>query len=154
LTDEADEAKPATSETLRNAQEGRVTMLTTDKVVRFTPKSGHTPISATPRATAMIERIVREHGPVAIYQSGGCCDGSLPLCLLADELGQGPNDVLLGDVEGVPFYIDAEQYERWREPEFLLDVVSGAPEGFSLGLRDAHFVTRSLSGEACQLRAA
>ena len=109
-------------------------MLTTDNVVRFMPKPGHTPISATPQASAMIERIVRKHGPVAIYQSGGCCDGSLPLCLLADDLGRGPNDVLLGDLDGVPFYIDAEQYERWREPEFLLDVAAGAPEGFSLGL--------------------
>jgi len=102
----------------------------------------------------MVKRLVGEHGPVAIYQSGGCCDGSLPLCLLADELGQGPNDVLLGEVEGVPFYIDAEQYQRWGEPEFLLDVADGAPEGFSLGLPDAHFITLSLSGEACQLRAA
>jgi uncharacterized protein len=129
-------------------------MLSTDNVIRCTAPAAHTPISATPRAAAMVNRIVGEHGPVAIYQSGGCCDGSLPLCLGADELGQGPNDVLLGDVEGVPFYIDAEQYQRWGEPEFLLDVVSGAPEGFSLGLRDAHFVTLSLSGEACELRAA
>ena len=102
----------------------------------------------------MVRQLVRDHGPVAIYQSGGCCDGSLPLCLLADELGQGPNDVLLGYVEGQPFYIDAEQYERWNEPEFLLDGTDGAPEGFSLGTRDAHFITLSLSGEACQLRAA
>ena len=129
-------------------------MLSTEDVIRFTPPDGHTPISATPRASAMVKRIVSEHGPVAIYQSGGCCDGSLPLCLLADELGPGPNDLLLGDIEGAPFYIDAEQYQRWCEPEFLLDVVSGAPEGFSLGLRDAHFVTLSLSGEACELRAA
>ena len=113
----------------------------------------HTPISATPRATAMVKHLVRDHGPLAIYQSGGCCDGSLPLCLLADELGQGPNDVLLGHVAGVPFYIDREHYERWGEPEFLLDVASGAPEGFSLGQRDAHFVTQSLSGEACKIRA-
>jgi len=126
----------------------------TDNVLRFRGRVGHTPISATPRAAAMVKRIVAEHGPVAIYQSGGCCDGSLPLCLGADELGQGPNDVTLGEVEGVPFYIDAEQYQRWGEPEFLLDVVTGAPEGFSLGLRDAHFVTLSLSGEACQLQAA
>jgi len=112
------------------------------------------PISATPRATAMVERLVREHGPLAIYQSGGCCDGSLPLCLLADELGQGANDVLLGQVAGVPFYIDAEQYERWGRPGFLLDVAAGAPEGFSLGLPDAHFVTLSLSGQACRVRAA
>ena len=63
--------------------------------------------------------------------------------------------MLLGHVAGVPFYIDAEQYERWRRPEFLLDVVRGAPEGFSLGLPDAHFLQRfSLSGEACKLRAA
>jgi uncharacterized protein (DUF779 family) len=69
-------------------------MLSTDNVIRFTPRQGHTPISATPRASAMIERIARKHGPVAIYQSGGCCDGSLPLCLGADELGQGPRDVI------------------------------------------------------------
>jgi uncharacterized protein (DUF779 family) len=129
-------------------------MLTTDDFIRPMAKADHTPFTASAQATEMVRQIVRQHGPVAIYQSGGCCDGSLPLCLLADELGQGPNDVLLGEVEGVPFYIDAEQYERWGEPEFLLDVVSGAPEGFSLGLRDAHFVTRSLSGEACQLKAA
>jgi uncharacterized protein (DUF779 family) len=128
--------------------------ISTDSVVPFPRREGHTPISATPRAIAMVNRIVREHGPVAIYQSGGCCDGSLPLCLGADELGQGPNDVLLGDIEGVPFYIDADQYERWGEPEFLLDAASGAPEGFSYGLRDAHFVTVSLTGEACRLRAA
>ena len=129
-------------------------MLSTDNVIHLAANDEHTPFTATPRAAAMVKRLVGEHGPVAIYQSGGCCDGSLPLCLLADELGQGPNDVLLGEVEGVPFYIDADQYQRWSEPEFLLDVASGAPEGFSLGLRDAHFVTLSLSGEACQLRAA
>jgi uncharacterized protein len=129
-------------------------MLATDNVVRFAPRAGHTPITATPRAAAMVRQLVRDHGPVAIYQSGGCCDGSLPLCLLADDLGQGPNDVLLGYVEDQPFYIDAEQYERWNEPEFLLDATHGAPEGFSLGTRDAHFITLSLSGEACQLRAA
>ena len=134
------------TQTPRNGEEGRIAMPSTDIC--------HTPISATPRATAMVKRLVREHGPLAIYQSGGCCDGSLPLCLLADELGQGPNDVLLGHVAGVPFYIDAEQYERWGEPEFLLDVASGAPEGFSLGQPDAHFVTLSLSGAACKLRAA
>ena len=129
-------------------------MLPTDNVIRLTAEADHTPFTASDQATAMVRQIVREYGPVAIYQSGGCCDGSLPLCLLADELGQGPNDLQLGEVDGVPFYIDAEQYERWGEPEFLLDVVSGAPEGFSLGLRDAHFVTHSLSGEACQLKAA
>ena len=111
-------------------------MLCTDELIT---------LSATPRATATIKRLVLENGPLAIFQSGGCCDGSLPLCLLADDLAPGPNDVLLGEVASVPFYIDTEQYERWGEPEFLLDVASGAPEGFSLGLPDAHFVTLSPS---------
>ena len=108
-------------------------------------------ISATPQATAMLRRLVLTHGQLALFQSGGCCDGSLPLCLLADDLAPGPGDLLLGEVAGVPFYIDAEQFHRWGEPEFLLDVVSGAPEGFSLGLPDAHFVTRS---PFCQTKAA
>jgi len=113
-----------------------------------------TAISATPQAAAMVRRIARKHGPVAIFQSGGCCDGSLPLCLHTSELPPGPNDVLLGHVGSAPFYIDAEQYERWGEPEFLLDVASGAPEGFSLGDPDAHFVSGPLSGWACEAVAA
>jgi len=108
-------------------------------------------ISATPQATTMLRQLVLTHGPLALFQSGGCCDGSLPLCLLADDLAPGPGDLLLGEVAGVPFYIDADQFHRWGEPEFVLDVAAGAPEGFSLGLPDAHFVTLS---PFCQARAA
>jgi uncharacterized protein len=111
-------------------------------------------ITATPAATAMVKRLARKNGPLAIFQSGGCCDGSLPLCLLAEELAPSPNDVLLGHVGGAPFYIDAEQYERWGEPEFLLDVARGAPEGFSFGEPDAHFVSGPLSGWSCEAVAA
>ena len=110
-----------------------------------------TSITATPEAMAALRRLVLTHGPLALFQSGGCCDGSLPLCLMADDLAPGPGDLLLGEVAGVPFYIDAEQFHRWGEPDFVLDVVRGAPEGFSLGLPDAHFVTRSRS---CAARAA
>jgi uncharacterized protein (DUF779 family) len=53
-------------------------------------------------------------------------------------------------VAGAPFYIDAEQYQRWGEPEFLLDVSSAAPEGFSLGEPDGHFVSTPLSGWGCE----
>jgi uncharacterized protein len=108
-------------------------------------------ISASPRAAVLLRGLVLSHGPLVIFQSGGCCDGSLPLCLLADDLAPGPGDLLLGHVAGVPFYIDAEQFHRWGEPEFVLDVTAGAPEGFSLGLPDAHFVTRS---RLCPARAA
>jgi uncharacterized protein len=107
-----------------------------------------TPVTATAPATAMLTRLVREHGPLALFQSGGCCDGSLPLCLLAADLAPGPGDVLLGEVAGVPFYIDADQFRRWGEPTFVLDVGAGPPEGFSLGLPNAHFVTRSPVCEA------
>lgn len=69
-------------------------------------------ISATPRATGMLRRLVLAHGPLALFQSGGCRDGSLPLCLLADDMAPGPGDLLLGEVAGVPFYIDAEQFDR------------------------------------------
>jgi uncharacterized protein (DUF779 family) len=100
-------------------------------------------ISATPDAVEMIKRLVREHGPLALFQSGGCCDGSTPICVLADELPAGPHDRRLGEVDGVPFYIDADQYRRWGEPDFVLEVGAGAPEGFSIGLADAHLVTHS-----------
>ena len=73
-------------------------------------------ITATPQATTMLRRLVLTHGPLAIFQSGGCCDGSLPLCLLADDLAPGPGDILLGEVAGVPFYIDGEQFRRWATP--------------------------------------
>lgn len=112
-----------------------------------------TAITATPRATAMLSRLARKHGPLAIFQSGGCCDGSLPLCLLASEMTPSPNDVLLGYVDNTPFYIDEEQYKRWGEPEFLLDVAGGAPEGFSFGERDGHFVSAPLTGWACEAAA-
>ena len=111
-------------------------------------------ISATPAAAALLRRLVLANGPLAIFQSGGCCDGSLPLCLAADDLAPGPGDLRLGDVVEVPFYIDAEQFRRWGEPAFVLDLAAGAPEGFSLGAADAHFVTRSGPCGTCLVKQA
>ncbi len=73
-------------------------------------------LSATDAALAELARLRERHGPLMLFQSGGCCDGSSPLCLHEGELLLGPNDLLLGEVGGVPFYIDAEQYERWQSP--------------------------------------
>ena len=98
-------------------------------------------VTATGAAIAAIEQLRAEHGPLAFFQSGGCCDGSLPICLKDGELPPGANDVLLGFLGGAPFYVDAEQYERWGRPAFLLDIRPGAAQGFSLGLQDGHFVT-------------
>ncbi len=100
-------------------------------------------VTATPAALAMIKRLTVEHGRLAFFQSGGCCDGSSPICLKDGELPPGANDLLLAELAGAPFYVDREQYERWGSPSFQIDVGSGPAEGFSLSLSDAHFVTRT-----------
>jgi uncharacterized protein (DUF779 family) len=100
-------------------------------------------VTATRTAVEMVERLTAEHGPLAFFQSGGCCDGSSPICLKAGELPPGSNDMLLGKIAGAPFYVDREQYERWGRPRFLLDASSGRAEGFSLSLPNSHFVTRA-----------
>jgi uncharacterized protein (DUF779 family) len=101
-------------------------------------------VVATDTAIAEIRRLRAEHGPLLFFHSGGCCDGSSPMCFPDGEFLLGPNDLLLGEVDGCPFYIDAEQYERWKSPAFVLDVVHGAGSGLSLeGIHDVRFVTDS-----------
>ncbi|HJX49662.1 MAG TPA: DUF779 domain-containing protein [Gaiellaceae bacterium] len=101
-------------------------------------------VVATPAAVAEIGRLRAEHGPLMVFQSGGCCDGSSPMCFPEGELLLGPNDLKLGEVDGCPFYIDAEQYERWNRPSLVLDVGPGAGSGMSLeGAHDLHFVVRA-----------
>jgi uncharacterized protein (DUF779 family) len=77
-------------------------------------------------------------------QSGGCCAGSTPMCFPAGEFLIGDIDVLLGDIDGCPFYIDKRLDQAWHQEQFLLDVAPGEPEDFSLPAGDnLHFVTRS-----------
>ena len=103
-------------------------------------------ISATDPALAELARLRERFGPVMLFQSGGCCDGSSPLCVSQGELLVGPNDLLLGEVGGAPFYIDVEQYERWKHPAFLLDVAPGGTGSFSIeGLDDVHFVAVTIA---------
>jgi uncharacterized protein (DUF779 family) len=103
-----------------------------------------TRVSATPAALELIGKLAARHGPLLFHQSGGCCDGSSPLCLPDGELLIGPNDNLLGALGGMPVYIDAEQDERWNHPRFVLDVAPGPASNFSLeGLDGIHFLTRS-----------
>lgn len=100
-------------------------------------------LTASSAAIEMARRLSADHGPLAFFQSGGCCDGSSPICLKDGELPPGANDLLLGEIAGAPFYVDREQYERWGRPPFLIDAGAGPAEGFSLSLPDAHFVTRT-----------
>ena len=101
-------------------------------------------VVATPAALEAIAALVAERGPIMFFQSGGCCDGSLPICLTEGELLVGAHDVQLGEVGGAPFYIDHRQYEVWKHTQLILDVGEGEPEGFSLAAGEGrHFITRS-----------
>jgi uncharacterized protein (DUF779 family) len=101
-------------------------------------------VGATPAALEVIHRLEAAHGPLAFFQSGGCCDGTAAICLKDGELPPAPCDVRLGEIGGAPFYIDSDQYERWGNPRFLIDVAPGAAEGFSLeGLVGVHFISRT-----------
>lgn len=108
-------------------------------------------VRATEAALTELNRLRERHGPLLLFQSGGCCDGSSLLCLHEGELLLGPGDLLLGEVAGISFYVDAEQYERWRRPVFLLDVGAGAGDTFSLeGADGVHFISR---GPGCDTAA-
>jgi uncharacterized protein len=101
-------------------------------------------LTATAAAAEVLRDLTAAHGPLAIFQSGGCCDGSSPICLRAGELAPARSDLLLGSVAGVPFYVDSDMYERWGRPGFELDVAPGDTGSFSLeGAAGVHFVTRS-----------
>ena len=101
-------------------------------------------VQATRAALEVIQRLEAAHGALMFFESGGCCEGSSPMCLREGELPLSPHDVQLGEIGGVPFYIDDEQYVRWGRPAFVVDVAPGAAEGFSLeGGEGVHFVTRA-----------
>jgi uncharacterized protein (DUF779 family) len=95
-------------------------------------------------AKKVIDQLRDEHGPLMFHQSGGCCDGSSPMCFTEGEYLISDNDAYMGEVHGCPFYMSKEQYEYWKHTELTLDVTSGRGASFSLeiplGLR---FVIKS-----------
>ncbi|MFH8349498.1 DUF779 domain-containing protein [Streptomyces sp. NPDC018045] len=95
-------------------------------------------IALTPAAEELIRRLRAAHGPLMFHQSGGCCDGSSPMCYPAGEFRTGAADVLLGRLsvpgvaEAVDFWMAADQFARWRHTHLTVDVVPGRGGGFSL----------------------
>jgi uncharacterized protein (DUF779 family) len=89
-------------------------------------------VDITDEAAALVARLVDQHGPLLFHQSGGCCDGSSPMCYPRGEFRLGQRDVYLGDVSGTPFYMGADQFEYWSHTHLLVDVVPGRGGGFSL----------------------
>ncbi|POX56534.1 DUF779 domain-containing protein [Streptomyces sp. Ru71] len=90
-------------------------------------------VELTPAAEDLVRRLAGIHGPVMFHQSGGCCDGSAPMCYPRGEFRVGAQDVLLGRVAGdTPFWMSADQYAYWRHTHLTVDVVPGRGSGFSL----------------------
>jgi len=101
-------------------------------------------VVATEAALALIQELQARHGALMFHQSGGCCDGSAPMCFAQGDFLLGDNDVHLGDIGGVPFYISQSQYEYWCHTQLIIDVVSGRGGMFSLeGPTGRRFLTRS-----------
>jgi uncharacterized protein (DUF779 family) len=101
-------------------------------------------VDISDEARGVLEALRAEHGELMFHQSGGCCDGSSPMCYPRREFRVGQRDVLLGLVAGCPFYIGAAQFEYWEHTHLTIDVVPGRGGGFSLEApRGVRFVTRS-----------
>ncbi|MCB0925705.1 MAG: DUF779 domain-containing protein [Mycobacterium sp.] len=86
----------------------------------------------TTAAADLLARLQRRHGPVMFHQSGGCCDGSSPMCYPDGEFIVGDRDVLLGVLNGAPVWISGPQFEAWKHTQVTIDVVPGRGGGFSL----------------------
>ncbi|MDX3452797.1 DUF779 domain-containing protein [Streptomyces sp. ME02-8801-2C] len=95
-------------------------------------------VELTPAAADLLRRLHATHGPLMFHQSGGCCDGSAPMCYPAGEFRTGGSDILLaelvveGVVEPVPFWMSRSQFEVWSHTRLIVDVVPGRGSGFSL----------------------
>jgi len=101
-------------------------------------------VEITDKAVAVVERLKAQHGALMFHQSGGCCDGSAPMCYPAGDFRVGPQDVHLGKIADCNFYIGAAQFEYWQHTQLVIDVVPGRGSGFSAEAPEGvRFLTRS-----------
>jgi uncharacterized protein len=101
-------------------------------------------VIATPEALELIAKLETIHGPVMFHQSGGCCDGSAPMCYPRGDFRVGKSDVKLGSIGDAPFYMSESQFEYWQHTHLTIDVVPGRGSGFSLeSPENVRFLTRS-----------
>jgi hypothetical protein len=89
-------------------------------------------ILSSAAALQLIEKLKQLHGPLMFHQSGGCCDGSAPMCFTEGEFRVGSNDVCLGMVADCKFYMSADQFEYWKHTQLILDVSPGRGSSFSI----------------------
>jgi uncharacterized protein (DUF779 family) len=101
-------------------------------------------VEITDKAAEVVGRLKGQHGPLLFHQSGGCCDGSAPMCYPEGDFRVGPQDVLLGEIAGCRFFIGAAQFEYWQHTQLIIDVVPGRGSGFSVEAPEGvRFLTRS-----------
>jgi uncharacterized protein len=112
-------------------------------------------VEITEKAADLLERLKRIHGPLLFHQSGGCCDGSAPMCYPVGDFRVGPQDVFLGQIGGCDFYMGAAQFAYWDHTQLTIDVVPGRGAGFSVEAPEGYrFLTRSrvfTDGEVAEL---
>ncbi len=101
-------------------------------------------VLATPEAEQIIDQLRAEHGELMFHQSGGCCDGSQPMCFAKGEFRVGASDVWMGNIHGCDFFMNADQFEYWKHTQLSIEITPGRGSSFSLeiplGLR---FVVKS-----------
>jgi uncharacterized protein len=101
-------------------------------------------VEITDKAVEIVECLNAQHGALMFHQSGGCCDGSAPMCYPVGDFRVGLQDVLLGKIAGCDFYIGAAQFEYWQHTQLIIDVVPGRGSGFSAEAPEGvRFLTRS-----------
>lgn len=101
-------------------------------------------VTATDAALDLIAKLTVKHGPLMFHQSGGCCDGSAPMCFAKGDFIVGDYDRRLGEIGGAPFYISGPQFEYWQHTHLIIDVVPGRGGMFSVeGPEGVRFLTRS-----------
>lgn len=100
-------------------------------------------VSATPAAKELIHKLIAEHGSILFFQSGGCCEGSVPLCMPSNEFKPSPSDVVIGEVEGAMFYMGHNHFQFAENMHTILDAMPGSSGSFSLDCGSGMaFITR------------
>lgn len=101
-------------------------------------------VIATPATLELLSHLRQQYGPLMFFQSGGCCDGSSPLCYAQGDFQVSTEDVYMGDLDGTPFFMGHDQFEYWKHTQLIIDVVNGMGGMFSLDNGTGkRFLTRS-----------
>jgi uncharacterized protein (DUF779 family) len=89
-------------------------------------------VSVTEKASVVIEQLRSQHGDLMFHQSGGCCDGSSPMCFAKGDFLVGSRDLCMGEIDGCKFYMAADQFEYYKNSHIMVDVTQGRGSSFSL----------------------